>query len=89
MSNQDFFAASVNARRAGLQREARASRVARQALRAGRRSAKSTRRKATAVARDHAVTEPSQPGRGGAAQPARTGTTSAAAGLQATAICGS
>jgi len=27
MSNQDFFAASVNARRAGLQREARASRV--------------------------------------------------------------
>jgi len=37
MSNQDFFAASVNARRAALQREARASRVARLALRAGRR----------------------------------------------------
>jgi hypothetical protein len=54
MSNQDFFAASVNARRAGLQREARASRVARQALRAGRRSAKAAGRKANAVARDHA-----------------------------------
>ena len=39
MSNQDFFAASVNARRAALQREARASRVARLALRAGRRKA--------------------------------------------------
>jgi hypothetical protein len=56
MTNQDFFAASVNARRAGLQREARASRVARQALRAGRRSAKAAGRgsKANAVARDHA-----------------------------------
>lgn len=39
MSNQDFFAASVNARRASLQREARASRVARLALKAGRRKA--------------------------------------------------
>jgi len=39
MSNQDFFAASVNARRAVLQREARAARVARLALRAGRRKA--------------------------------------------------
>jgi len=60
MSNQDFFAASVNARRAGLQREARASRVARQALRAGRRSARASRaaaghsREANAVAREHA-----------------------------------
>lgn len=59
MSNQDFFAASVNARRAGLQREARASRVARQALRAGRRSARASgaagsHSKANAVARDHA-----------------------------------
>jgi hypothetical protein len=57
MSNQEFFAASVNARRAGLQREARASRVARQALRAGRRSARTSRaagRKTNAVARDHA-----------------------------------
>jgi len=60
MSNQDFFAASVNARRAGLQREARASRVARQALRAGRRSAQASRdaagrsSKANAVAREHA-----------------------------------
>jgi hypothetical protein len=89
MSNQDFFAASVNARRAGLQREARASRVARQALRAGRRSAKSASRKASAVARDHAVTEPRLQVRAGVSQPARTGTTSAAAGLQATAVCGS
>ena len=65
MSNQDFFAASVNARRAGLQREARASRVARQALRAGRRSAKAAgaHSKANAVARDHAVTEPRRPAR--------------------------
>jgi hypothetical protein len=61
MSNQDFFAASVNARRAGLQREARASRVARQALRAGRRSAKAGsahNSKANAVARDHAPQQP-------------------------------
>jgi len=61
MSNQDFFAASVNARRAGLQREARASRVARQALRAGRRSARASRAagshsKANVVARERAVT---------------------------------
>ena len=43
MSNQDFFAASVNARRATLQREARASRLARRALRSGRRSARGSR----------------------------------------------
>ena len=57
MSNQDFFAASVNARRAALQREARSARVARQALRAGRRSAKATvaaGRHAHASARDRA-----------------------------------
>jgi hypothetical protein len=80
MSNQDFFAASVNARRAGLQREARASRVARQALRAGRRSAKAAGRhssQANAVARDHA---PQQP---------RTGTSTSASGLTATAVCSS
>ena len=60
MSNQDFFAASVNARRAGLQREARASRVARQALRAGRRSVKAAGRinKANTIARDHASPQP-------------------------------
>jgi hypothetical protein len=77
MSNQDFFAASVNARRAGLQREARASRVARQALRAGRRSAKAAGRKSNAVARDHALQQP------------RTGTSTSASGRQATAVCGS
>ena len=58
MSNTDFFAASVNARRASLQREARASRVARQALRAGRRSAKAAARDnshANAVAPDRAT----------------------------------
>jgi hypothetical protein len=79
MSNQDFFAASVNARRAGLQREARASRVARQALRAGRRSAKASGRgtKANAVAREHAP------------QPVRTGTSTQASGRQAAAVCGS
>jgi hypothetical protein len=61
MSNQDFFAASVNARRAGLQREARASRVARQALRAGRRSARASNgrsSKANALALDHALQQP-------------------------------
>ena len=51
MSNQDFFAASVNARRAALQREARASRLARRALKAGRRSAKG----ANAHSQAHAV----------------------------------
>jgi hypothetical protein len=67
MSNQDFFAASVNAHRASLQREARSARVARQALRAGRRSAAKASRaagaNANAVARDHVVTEPRQPAR--------------------------
>jgi hypothetical protein len=75
MSNQDFFAASVNARRAGLQREARASRTARQALRAGRRSAKAAGHssKANAVARDNAL---------------RAGTTTTASGLEAAAVSG-
>jgi hypothetical protein len=79
MSNQDFFAASVNVRRSGLQREARASRVARQALRAGRRSAKAANHssKANAAAREHAP------------QPARTGTSTPASGRQAAAVCGS
>lgn len=66
MTNQDLFAASVDAHRASLQREARSARVARQALRAGRRSAKASRAvgpKANAVARDHAVAEPRQPAR--------------------------
>jgi hypothetical protein len=85
MSNQDFFAASVNAHRASLQREARSARVARQALRAGRRSAAKASRaaapKANAVARDHVVTE--------SRRPARADTTSAASGLQAAAVCGS
>jgi hypothetical protein len=80
MSNQDFFAASVNARRAGLQREARASRVARQALRAGRRSAKAANGrggKANAIAREHAP------------QQARTGTSAPARTANAAAVCGS
>jgi hypothetical protein len=80
MSNTDFFAASVNARRASLQREARAARVARQALRAGRRSAHASRaaeRQANAVARDHTP------------QHARTGASQSASGLDATLVCGS
>jgi len=88
MSNQDFFAASVNARRAGLQREARASRVARQALRAGRRSARASRgagREANAVAREHAP----QPARASTTTSASGHTSPTASGLQATAVCGS
>ena len=76
MSNQDFFAASVNARRAGLQREARASRVARQALRAGRRSAKAAKghhSQANATPRERAIIDLAR-------QPARA---------NATAVCGS
>jgi hypothetical protein len=78
MSNQDFFAASVNAHRASLQGEARSARVARQALRAGRRSARASRvvggRKANATARDRAVTDLGR-------QPARS--------ANASAVCGS
>jgi hypothetical protein len=78
MSNQDFFAASVNAHRASLQREARSERVARQALRAGRRSARAARvvggRKASAAARDRAITDLGR-------QPARA--------ANASAVCGS
>jgi hypothetical protein len=79
MSNQDFFAASVNAHRAILQREARAARVARQALRAGRRKAHASKAadghssQVNAAARDHAP----QPSRGRSAP------------ANATAACGS
>jgi hypothetical protein len=76
MSNQDFFAASVNAHRAILQREARAARVARQALRAGRRKALAAdghSSQVNAAARDHAP----QPSRGRSAP------------ANATAACGS
>ena len=66
MSNQDFFAASVTAHRASLQREARSARVARQALRAGRRSARAPKSgggKSNATARERAVTDARQPSR--------------------------
>jgi hypothetical protein len=83
MSNQDFFAASVNAHRASLQREARSERVARQALRAGRRSARAARvvggRKASAAARERAITDRAITDLG--RQPARA--------ANASAVCGS
>ena len=75
MSNQDFFAASVNARRAALQRDARSARVARQALRAGRRSAKAAVAAVAAGRHAHASARDRAP------EPARA--------ANATAVCGS
>jgi hypothetical protein len=75
MSNQDFFAASVNARRAALQRDAGYARVARQALRAGRRSAKAAGAAGASGQHAHASARDRVP------EPARA--------ANATAVCGS